>query len=176
MIGPRPASFADPSLRRPAGPHVTPFLGIVTSPACSDRGSMLPLLAFFTFLALTVTFLVAAATSLYIERERLFTVADAAALAAAESFALDDVAVDGSTVSARLGAAGVRDRAGRYLAALPVGMTGARLRAVTLVAASTDGDVATIRLSARWDPPVVSALVPRGFALTVTSRAAPRFG
>ncbi|MDO9591011.1 MAG: pilus assembly protein TadG-related protein, partial [Microcella sp.] len=51
-----------------------------------DRGSILPLIAGFGALALAVVLLVSAATSLYLDRTRLFTLADGAALAAAESF------------------------------------------------------------------------------------------
>lgn len=56
-----------------------------------DRGSILPLVAGFGTLALAVVLLVSAATSLYLERTRLYTLADGAALAAAESFDLASV-------------------------------------------------------------------------------------
>ncbi|MCC6269748.1 MAG: hypothetical protein IT190_00550, partial [Microbacteriaceae bacterium] len=56
-----------------------------------DRGSMLPLTIFYGFLSTVLILLVVAATSLYLERKRLFTLADGAALVAAEAFELDDV-------------------------------------------------------------------------------------
>ena len=58
-----------------------------------DRGSTLPLIIGYAGLALVVVLLVTAATALYLERARLFTLADGAALVGAESFDLDDVTV-----------------------------------------------------------------------------------
>ncbi|MEO5920555.1 MAG: pilus assembly protein TadG-related protein, partial [Pseudolysinimonas sp.] len=58
-----------------------------------EHGSTLPLICFYGALALLVTLIVASATSLYLERKRLFTLADGAALVGAESFELDEVAM-----------------------------------------------------------------------------------
>ena len=57
-----------------------------------DEGSILPLTIFYGVLSLVLILLVVAATSLYIERKRLFTLADGAALVGAEAFPLDAVA------------------------------------------------------------------------------------
>ena len=57
----------------------------------AEDGSALLLTIFYGFLSLVLIFLVVAATSLYLERKRLFTLADGAALVGAESYALDDV-------------------------------------------------------------------------------------
>lgn len=57
----------------------------------ADDGSTLPLIIFFGMLSLVLILLVVAATSLYLERKRLFTVADGAALVGAEAFELADV-------------------------------------------------------------------------------------
>lgn len=52
-----------------------------------DDGSTMPLVIFFGFLSLVLVLLVVAASSLYLERKRLFAVADGAALSGAEAFA-----------------------------------------------------------------------------------------
>jgi uncharacterized membrane protein len=137
---------------------------------------MLPLIAFFASLTLTLALLVAGATSLYLERERLFTVADGAALAAAESFALEDVTVEGGLVSAHLTTAESASKAREYLAALPAGAAGGRLHDLTLTRVDTDGARASVTLAASWRPPVAGLLLPDGVRLRVTSSARPLFG
>lgn len=57
----------------------------------SDEGSTIPLIAFFTALSLALILVVVAATSLYLERKRLYTLADGASLVGAEAFSLDDI-------------------------------------------------------------------------------------
>ncbi|RII87142.1 hypothetical protein DZF98_16065, partial [Clavibacter californiensis] len=54
-----------------------------------DEGSILPLVIASCALGLAVILMVSAASSLYLERARLFSLADAAALAGAESFDVD---------------------------------------------------------------------------------------
>ena len=54
----------------------------VRAALAADEGSTLPLVIFFGFLGLLVVLLVTAATSLYLEKKRLFTLADGAALVA----------------------------------------------------------------------------------------------
>ena len=56
-----------------------------------EDGSTLPLIIFYAALSLALILLVVAATSLYLERKRLFTLADGASLVGAESFSLGDV-------------------------------------------------------------------------------------
>ncbi len=56
-----------------------------------DRGSILPLVILYGILALALVLIVTAATSLYLEKKRLFTLADGAALVGAESFSLTEV-------------------------------------------------------------------------------------
>ncbi len=51
---------------------------------------------------------VVSATTLYLERKRLFTVADGAALAAAEAWRLDTVRVDGDRLAIELDSGEVR--------------------------------------------------------------------
>jgi hypothetical protein len=132
-----------------------------------DRGSILPLIAGFGALALTVVMLGSAATSLYLERTRLFTLADGAALAAAESFDLDSVRPTAEGVlRPRLTQPEVAAAAADYLARAP----GSRLDGLQLVSATTpDGLSARVTLAAVWSPPVVSVFVPEGIPLRVTA-------
>ena len=137
-----------------------------------DTGSTLLLTIFYGFLALVVILLVVAASSLYLQRKRLLTLADGAALAAAEAYALDSVTVapDGSTVPLRTAhdSAAVRTAAEAYLAAAPH----ATLEDLTVTrAASTDGQTATVSLSSYWRPPVLTLVLPAGVPLEVTAVA-----
>ncbi|MET0991174.1 MAG: pilus assembly protein TadG-related protein [Lacisediminihabitans sp.] len=133
-----------------------------------DTGSTLPLMIFYGFLSLVLILLVVAATSLYLERKRLFTLADGAALAGAESFDLDQVAVTANGPRPILTSPEVKSAVVDYLAEAPT----ARFDNLHVDrAVSTDGSSATVELSAYWRPPVVSLLVPRGIRLDVTAVA-----
>jgi hypothetical protein len=155
-------------------------LGRAVTPAATrvvladDRGSILPLIAGFGALALAVVLLVSAATSLYLERARLFTLADGAALAAAESFRLDSVQLtaDGE-LRPRLTKPEVTAAAAEYLAQAP----DSRLDGLRLVSATTpDGLSARVTLAAVWAPPVLSVFVPEGIPLQVTATSRSVFG
>ncbi len=138
-----------------------------------EEGSLLPLTIFYGFLSLVLILLVVAATSLYLERKRLFTVADGAALVGAEAFALDDVSVTGGAPRPTLRPAQVRSAVADYLADVPQG----RFESLRLESASTaDGRSAIVRLSAYWRPPVVSLLLPEGIRLDVTAVGRSVFG
>lgn len=132
-----------------------------------DRGSILPLVAGFGALALAVVLLGSAATSLYLDRTRLFTLADGAALAAAESFDLASVArTPEGVLRPRLTKPEVTAAAAEYLAQAP----DSRLEGLRLVEATTpDGLSARVTLAAVWAPPVLSVFVPEGIPLEVTA-------
>lgn len=133
-----------------------------------ETGSILPLAIFFGALGLALVLVVVAATSLYLERKRLYTVADGAALAGAEAFDLDAVTVtpDGPRVELRPDdvAAAVDD----YLADAGTG----RLDDVAVErATTTDGRSATVELSSSWRPPMLTLVLPKGLRLEVTAVA-----
>src|SRR5690606_19505848 len=87
----------------------------------ADDGSTLPLVAGFGALGLALVLVAAAASSLYLERKQLFTLADGAALVGAEAFDLADVGlVDGSPGVELEPADVLRDVRG-FLAATPNG-------------------------------------------------------
>lgn len=134
----------------------------------SDEGSTLPLVAFFAALSLLLVLLVVAATSLYLERKRLFTLADGAALVSAESFELESVTRTPSGYRPVLTTEQVAVAAEEYLAAFPADtFNGLRL----VRAESIDGRSATVTLSSQWSPPVVTLFVPEGVRIEVTVRA-----
>lgn len=131
-----------------------------------EDGSTLLLTVGFLVLALTLIIAVAAATSMLVERRRLFTVADGAALAAAEAFALEQVRFDGVAATPEL-ADGAVDRA----AADWVARAAAGLDEVHVDGASADARSASVTVSSVWRPPVASLLLPEGIRLDVTSSA-----
>lgn len=138
-----------------------------------DEGSTMPLVAGFGALALALVLVAAAASSLYLERKQLFTLADGAALVGAEAFDLADVSVASGRPEALLEPAGVRRDVEIFLAAAPTGA----FEGLALETATTrDGESATVTLSAIWRPPVVSVLFPAGVRIQATATARAVFG
>jgi hypothetical protein len=138
-----------------------------------DRGSILPLVVFFAALCLALVLLAASASSLYLERERLFALADGAALAGADAWEAHNVEVGASGPRVRLTTPQVQAAVGEYLASAAAdGFDALRAERVSTV----DGRSATVTLSATWHPPVVSIFVPEGIQLVVTSSARSIFG
>jgi uncharacterized membrane protein len=136
----------------------------------SEDGSTLLLTIFYGFLALVLILVVVAATSLYLERKRLLTLADGAALAGAEAFPLDSVAPAPYTgvLKPVLSPAEVDTAVHDYLAAAP----NARFEGLTVTqATSVDGQSATVSLSAYWRPPVLTLVLPAGVPLDVAAVA-----
>ena len=132
-----------------------------------EQGSTLLLTIFFSFLGLSLVLVVAAATSLYLDRKRLFTVADGAALAAAEAWSLDSMRIDDDALAIDLDDADVRRVAADYLA-----VATHELDQVELVsAASIDGRSATITLRAVWHAPIHTELLPVAVPIEVTATA-----
>jgi len=158
---------------RRAVPH-TPVV-VRTCAADGDEGSILPLVIAACALGIAVILMVSAASSLYLERVRLSSLADAAALAGAESFDVDGpvdpgaLAADGDGVPHPvLTDAGVADTVDRFLAdEPPSGLHDLHVDAAT----SPDGRSARVTLSSTWHPPVASLLVPDGVRIDVTSTA-----
>ncbi|GAA2027579.1 hypothetical protein GCM10009819_08790 [Agromyces tropicus] len=132
-----------------------------------ETGSTLLLAILYGALALALVLVVASATSLYLERKRLLTMADGAALAAAESWGLGDVRLEGGGLVVGLDDAAVRDAAEAYL-----GDLGAADDGVVLVGArSTDGRSATVTLRTHWHAPISTEFVPVLVPIEVTADA-----
>jgi uncharacterized membrane protein len=134
----------------------------------NDDGSTLLLTIFYTALSLALILVVVAATSLYLERKRLFTLADGASLVGAEAFSLDDARQTATGVRPELTSAEVAAAVRTYLADNPSD-TFTRLKVIRAI--STDGRSATVELSCYWAPPVFTLFVPPGIRIRVTSIA-----
>ena len=134
----------------------------------ADEGSTLPLIIFSAALALALIIVVVSVTSLYVERKRLFTLADGAALDAAESFSLHDVRRTDAGFRPTLDSGDVRGAVEKYLHDNPHDeFTQLRVER----AGTADGRSATVQLSAYWSPPMVTLWAPRGIRIEVTAVA-----
>ncbi|GAA2012445.1 pilus assembly protein TadG-related protein [Microbacterium ulmi] len=131
-----------------------------------DEGSILPLTFGYAALCLVAVLVCVDATSLYLAQKRLDALADAAALAGADGFAL--TVVDGEP-RAQLREQDVRAQA----EALVVAVGG---DAVLVSAGTPDGVSARATVAGTWHPPVFAPFVPAEVALesTATSRTALR--
>ncbi|HYI33379.1 MAG TPA: pilus assembly protein TadG-related protein [Glaciibacter sp.] len=129
---------------------------------------MLPLSMVYGALGLVLILAAVAATSLYLERKRLFTLADGAALAGAEAFALETVVVEPDTLRPALTPDAVETAVREYLASAPH----EPFEDLTVTeATSADGQSATVSLSAQWRPPMLVLVLPSGIPLEVTAVA-----
>ncbi len=123
-----------------------------------EDGRILLLALGYALLALAVIVVAANALTLYLAQQRADTVADAAALAAADGF---DIVVGPAGADARLDAAEVARLAAEVVAASSD---------ASLVAATTaDGVSARVTVATVWQPPIVSVFVPDGVRLTATA-------
>lgn len=119
-------------------------------------------------LALVVIFGVTAATSLLIERQRLFALADATAVVAAEGFNPRNVVMTSGGIVAPVTSADVRASSVSYLSAVGPG----RLKNLRLErATSVNGQAVEVSLSSEWTPPLVSDFFPSALRIGVTARA-----
>jgi uncharacterized membrane protein len=138
-----------------------------------DEGSTLPLVAGFGALALALVLVAAAASSLYLERKQLFTLADGAALVGAEAFDLAEVTVTNGRPAVRLEPADVHRDVAAFLASTP---NGGFEQLVLEQATTRDGETATVTLSAIWRPPIVTVFFPEGVRIETTATARAVFG
>jgi len=134
----------------------------------NERGSMLPLFGGAAVLSLVIIFGVSSATSLLIERQRLFALADSAALAGAESFDPALLREGGSGIVVTLESDRVRGAVSRFLATADV--SGFESLAVER-AGTGDGRSADVELSSLWRPPLVSGFFPAALRISVSARS-----
>jgi phage tail sheath gpL-like len=133
-----------------------------------EDGSTLLLAIFYGMFSLLLILIVAAATSLYLERKRLYSLADAAALVGAEAFELSSVSLDSGAPALTLRSPQVHTEVSEFLEDNPVGT----FDGLTLEKAeSPDGRSATVTVSSVWRPPVLTLFVAGGIRLEVTAVA-----
>jgi hypothetical protein len=136
----------------------------------ADDGQVLVLLIGFVLLSLLILTVVMGASTVYVERKKLLSVADGAALAAADTFALADVESDSGAPVSSLNDEAVRGSVQRYLTE-----TGAHGRFERLTVGGGTGSpeqrTAHVVLSAVVRPPVINFLIPAGVPVTVSSDA-----
>lgn len=133
-----------------------------------ERGSILPLVAGGMFLAMAMILGVSASASLLIERARLFTLADGAALSAAQGFAPRYVTRTTGGARVLMSDREAEDLVRSYLHNTGPGpLDGLRLDAVTVVGS----DVVDVTLSSLWSPPLVSEFFPAHIRIFVTAQA-----
>lgn len=131
------------------------------------------LVIFASMLSLALILGVMLASSLYIERKRLFTLADGAATAAAEAFTLESVSLSDGHPRVFLTDDQVLAEARDYLARVTI----VGSIPTTLIGATTqDAKSATVELSGAWQPPVISLFFPQGIDLRVSATARTVFG
>lgn len=136
----------------------------------AENGQVLLLTIGLVVLCLLVATVVMAASAVYLEHKKLLSLADGAALAAADTFSLADVEDDSGVPLPALDDVAVRRAAQRYLAD-----TGAAGRfnalAVEPETGSPEGRTAHVSLSAVVHPPVVNFLLPAGLPVSAVSDA-----
>jgi hypothetical protein len=115
-----------------------------------------------------MVFGVVGATSLLVERQRLYSLADGAAIYASENFDPAQVSRVGSQSRAPLASGRVQQSAREFLRRV-----GAEdLNSVLLESARTpDGWHAEVTLSSLWSPPLVSEFFPELLRIRVDARA-----
>jgi hypothetical protein len=138
-----------------------------------EDGSTMPLVAGFGALALALVLVAAAASSLYLERKQLFTLADGAALVGAEAFDLADVSVATGRPEVLLKPGDVHRDVVAFLATTP---NGGFEQLVLEEATTRDGETASVTLSAVWRPPIVTVFFPEGMRIQTTATARAVFG
>lgn len=138
-----------------------------------DAGQLMVLIAGYVLLALLLTTVVIAASSVYIEHKKLLSMADGASVAAADSFTLGQLETGGGTPTAVLTGARVRSAAVEFLDRSSAFTRFSGL-AVGPGTGSPDGSTAVVVLSAAVHPPVVNFLVPDGIRIEASSAARSR--
>ncbi len=140
-----------------------------------EAGQVGVLIIGYLLISLLVVTVVLAVTAVYIDHKKLLSVADGAALAAADDYSIDvggrSAAGDGTTSPLPiLEGAGVEQSTAGYLAA-----TGAAARfdelSIDPSTGAPDGRTARVILTAVVHPPIINALVPDGIPIVARADA-----
>lgn len=135
-----------------------------------DDGQVMILIIGYVVLSLFVVTVVMAVSAVYIEHKRLLSVADSAAVAAADTFSLGQVEMSGSAPVTVLSDGAVKDAVASYLNRTSAS---GRFNSLTVDPATgtADSRTAHVVLSAVVHPPIVNVFVPDGIPITVFSDA-----
>ncbi|WP_299166774.1 pilus assembly protein TadG-related protein [uncultured Arthrobacter sp.] len=136
----------------------------------NEDGQISVLIIGYILLSLLVVAVVTAVSAVYIEHKKLLSVADGAALSAADTFSVASIDTGGGAPAPTLDSESVSRAAAAYLersGALP------RFNSLDLDPATGAPDPRTARvvLSAEVHPPIVNFLVPAGIPITATADA-----
>lgn len=132
----------------------------------SEEGQIGVLVIGYLLVCLLVVTVVLAVSAVYIDHKKLLSVADGAALAAADNYSID-VGAGGPGTTTPLPAlqdAGVEESAAGYLAATAAAARFEQL-SVDPSTGAEDGRTARVVLTAVVRPPLVSFLVPAGIPI-----------
>lgn len=134
-----------------------------------ETGHVMVLLIGYVLITLLVITVVAAAGSIYLGHKRLLSLADGAALAAADTFELSGGSAS-SDPGTLLTAQGVHGAAQNYLSGIdaPEGLGNIVLDSAT---GAGDGRTAVVGMSAVVHPLFINFLVPEGTSISVRSTA-----
>ncbi|HET7415304.1 MAG TPA: pilus assembly protein TadG-related protein [Arthrobacter sp.] len=136
----------------------------------NEDGQVMILIIGYVVLSLFVVTVVMAVSAVYIEHKRLLSVADSAAVAAADTFSLGQVEMSGSAPVTVLSDGAVRDAVASYLSRTSASEQFHGL-AVDPATGTTDSRTAHVVLSAVVHPPIVNMFVPDGIPIIVFSDA-----
>lgn len=135
-----------------------------------EDGQITVLIIGYILLSLLVVAVVTAVSAVYIEHKKLLSVADGAALNAADTFTVASIDEGGGEPAPVLDSGSVSRAAGAYLA-----RSGAIARFHNLSldpgTGAPDSRTARVVLTAVVDPPIVNFLVPAGIPIVATADA-----
>ena len=136
----------------------------------AEQGQITVLIIGYILLSLLVVAVVTAVSAVYIEHKKLLSVADGAALSAADTFSVASINAGGGEPAPKLETDSVSRAAAAYLersGALP------RFNNLNLDPATgaPDSQTARVVLTAVVHPPIVNFLVPAGIPIAATADA-----
>lgn len=144
----------------------------VTQASCDDRedGQVMVLIIGYVVISLLVVTIAMAASAVYIEHKRLLSVADSAAIAAADTFSLGQVETTAAAPVTILNDAAVNDAVRSYLSRTAAVESFSGL-AIAPSTGTSDSRTAHVVLTAVVHPPIINFIVPEGIPISVDSDA-----
>ncbi len=135
-----------------------------------EDGQVMVFIIGYVVIALLVVTVVMAASAVYIEHKRLLSVADSAAIAAADTFSLGQVEGTEAAPVTILNDAAVNDAVESYLSRTAAAGQFSGL-AIAPSTGTADSRTAHVVLTAVAHPPIINFIVPEGIPISVASDA-----